>query len=259
VVVDVQRMPKGQMRLYDGCARLRANSTAVLEAISAERPAARSRVRVFPNPLTSAPAPTDPWADRANILLYAGRIHPEKGLALLLQAWAELKKDPNLQSWELHLIGPVDAAGGGGGQAWWNELRQRYPTTQVVMRDPVYGEDELNRVYAAAKLFVYPSVAEKGETFGSAVLESMSHGTPAIVSDLACFTDFVRPGDNGWSFNHRGDDAVAQLERTLREAMSQDQSARSASALQVNQTHAPSTIAGDFLTDFSTLIKATRS
>lgn len=51
-LVDVQRMPKKQMKLYNNVARLRANSTAVTTAICSEIPKFRhSRVVTIPNPL----------------------------------------------------------------------------------------------------------------------------------------------------------------------------------------------------------------
>ena len=41
-----------------------------------------------------------------------------------------------------------------------------------------------------AKLFIYPSQAKEGETFGLAVLEAMSCGCVPIVSDTTLFYGF---------------------------------------------------------------------
>src|SRR5690606_38273242 len=189
--------------IHQRAALLRANSTAVRDAIVAECPAAASRVRVVPNPLPITPAPAAPWGTRAKIVLYAGRLHPEKGLELLLQAWRIVQTHPGSEDWQLHLVGPVDPDGGGGGRVWWDSLHRRFSNERVHVFAPVYQEAQLNSLYAAARIFVYPSVAERGETFGSAVLEAMSHGTPPIVSNLACFTDFVHADRNGLVFDHR--------------------------------------------------------
>ena len=48
-----------------------------------------------------------------------------------------------------------------------------------------------------AQLFIYPSQAKYGETFGLAVLEAMSCGCVPIVSSLPCFQDFIRSGIEG--------------------------------------------------------------
>jgi glycosyltransferase involved in cell wall biosynthesis len=46
-------------------------------------------------------------------------------------------------------------------------------------------------------MFVYPCLAEQGETFGLAPLEAVACGAVPIVSDLSCFGDFITPGVNG--------------------------------------------------------------
>jgi glycosyltransferase involved in cell wall biosynthesis len=58
-------------------------------------------------------------------------------------------------------------------------------------------------------------LAEQGETFGVAVAEAMAAGAVPIVSNLACFTDFVRDGQNGLVFDHRAADAAEQLAAAL--------------------------------------------
>ena len=78
--------------------------------------------------------------------------------------------------------------------------------------------DELVRQYREASVFVYPSVAEKGETFGLAPLEAMALGCATVVSGLECFRDFLVHGETGLMFDHRGTERpeealCAQLQR----------------------------------------------
>src|SRR5690606_4522102 len=68
-----------------------------------------------------------------------------------------------------------------------------------------------------ASIFVYPSLAEKGETFGLAALEAMAAGCAPIVSNLACFQDFITHGESGLIFDHRTAEPVVALADGLRD------------------------------------------
>jgi glycosyltransferase involved in cell wall biosynthesis len=65
--------------------------------------------------------------------------------------------------------------------------------------------------YQRGGVFVYPSLAETGESLGLAPLEAMATGCAAIVSDLRCFDDFIEDGVTGLRFDHRGADAADAL------------------------------------------------
>ena len=217
--VHVARFPKGQMRLYRHADRLQTVSQAVEQAIAAELPAVAAKVKVIPPFLSSDPprltpealdAPREPW------VLYLGRVHPEKGLDLLMRAFGDFIKSTPVP-WRLKIVGPVAAKMGGGGDAY----KARLDAISEPFRDRVdwlgyVGNEELNAVCQRAAAFVYPSLAEKGESFGLAPLEAMSQGCPAIVSDLACFRDFLADGQTGLVFDHRAADAPAALGAQLR-------------------------------------------
>ena len=70
-------------------------------------------------------------------------------------------------------------------------------------------------------IYCYPSLADKGETFGVAPLEAMALGIPTIVSDLDCFKDFITDRVSGLIFDHRADDAVEQLSKCFEYVMSE--------------------------------------
>jgi glycosyltransferase involved in cell wall biosynthesis len=254
IYVDVQRMPKGQLRLYRRAARLRANSSAVAAAIVAELPAARPRVRTIPNPLSFIE--TDPvnWDAKKKTVLFAGRLHPEKGIELLLESWQLIQRKGSLPGWKLALVGPERESEGGGGETWVRGLRARFAAPDVEWHPPIYDEAELGRTYAQATVFVYPSLAERGETFGVAVLEAMAAGTTPVVSDLACFRDLVVSGRNGLIFDHRGASPAADLASAIERAARSDAHALAIEAVKVRETHAGTAIADQFLADFAKLI-----
>lgn len=252
-IPDVQRMPKGQMRLYRQAARLRANSTPVADAIRRELPPDQhARVVMVPNPLPFEAAAAPPLASRQPVILYAGRIHPEKGLELLLQAFATLPP-----GWKLQLVGPSDVGAGGGGPAYLARLRELAGAANVEFTGPVYDMERLNQLYAAAAVFAYPSVAEQGETFGLAPLEAMAWGCVPVVSNLACFHDFICHEQNGLIFDHRHPDAVTQLAGALARLQT-DSALRhelAQRALAVRHTHSISGIAAQFLQEFARVVQ----
>jgi len=254
--VSVERMPQGQMRWYRK-ARLRANSSAVVEAIYNELPPnARSRVVMIPNPLPFAVSEPSDSLQKQPLLLYCGRVHPEKGIHLLIQALHHLKNP-----WPLRVVGPWQTEQGGGGQKYKDELIEMAKDLPVEWVGPIHDPESLNREYQAAMIFIYPSVAERGETFGSAPLEAMAWGCVPIVSNLTCFKDFIRSGENGLHFDHRKADAAQQLAFAIQQLIDQAslRNDLARQAIRVRETHSSESIARQFLNDFAEHIQPTRS
>lgn len=249
IYVDVARMPKGQMRLYRAAARLRANSTPVAKAISKELTANRQfQVGMIPNPLPYNATDSVDLSRKDHSILFCGRIHPEKGLELLSKAASALPS-----GWTLSIVGPWQTAAGGGGAAYLKAMMSHFDASKVRFIEPIYDIEKLNLLYKAAAIFVYPSVAEKGETFGLAPLEAMAWGAVPVVSDLACFKDFIVDGENGLIFNHRCHDASEKVAECISRLID-DPALRSRlgeQAIKVRTTHSPDAIADLFLADFA--------
>ncbi len=250
IYVDVQRMPKGQLKFYRRAARFRANSSAVSSAILSQMPGAEARVRMIPNPLPFIPERPVDWSRKSKIILFAGRIHPEKGVELLLESWKARRDAGRLEGWRLELVGPVAASGGGGGEAWVRMLQARFPSPEISWYPPVYDIARLNDFYERASVFAYPSLAVKGETFGLAVLEAMAWGAVPVVSGLACFRDFVVEGRNGYFFDHTSGLAAGALGGALERAALPAARALAEHAVRVRESHSCSSIATQFLEDF---------
>jgi glycosyltransferase involved in cell wall biosynthesis len=178
-------------------------------------------------------------------ILYVGRIHPEKGVALLagaLRLLAEGKrkretgdKGQGTGDWECVLVGPVAQSEGGGGEAFAAELKRQVEGLPVRFEAPVFDPEALAKIYDKADVFVYPSVAEIGESFGIAPLEAMARGLVPVVSDLAVFRQYIEPGVNGIVFDHRPATAPAQLAAAI-DSLLQDPARRKAMAAKARQT-----------------------
>jgi len=191
------------MLWYAHVARLLAVSHAIADQIVAEAPHLRAKVRVIPNAL---PVRIDPVPHRREqIVLFVGRVHPEKGLELFLRALSHLPTKVRTD-WKVRIIGPHERHLGGGGEAFrlrMQELGKR-SGARVEWRGKIFDPAILAEEYRSALVFVYPSVAEKGEALPVAPLEAMAHGCAPIVSDLPCFRDYIADGVTGFVFNRRG-------------------------------------------------------
>ncbi|MFD7525237.1 glycosyltransferase family 4 protein [Paenibacillus chitinolyticus] len=118
------------------------------------------------------------------VLLYVGRLAPEKGLDALVRAFASL---PEAFRAKCALI----LAGDGPMRA---ELEKRLaPYPDVRFCGFVEGR-ELAELYAAADVFVFPSASE---TFGNVVLEAMASGTAVVGVNAGGVADNVRHGYTG--------------------------------------------------------------
>jgi glycosyltransferase involved in cell wall biosynthesis len=223
VYVHVQRGPKGQMRWYAHVARLCAVSQAIADVIVAEAPQLGSKVRVIPNALPFRIDHT-PGADREQTIFFAGRVHPEKGLELFLRALSHLPGEI-LLAWQVKIVGPHETQLGGGGEAFLRRMQAlgEQSGARVEWRGSIFDPAELSEQYRSSLVFVYPSVAETGEALPVAPLEAMAHGCAPIVSNLACFRDYIADNVTGFVFDHRVSEPEKILARRLMEMLSLDQ------------------------------------
>ncbi len=127
---------------------------------------------------------------------------------------------------------------------------------RVIFSGSIFDPNELAKVFRSARLFVYPSLAERGESFGLAPLEAMTHGCAAVVSSLECFGDFIRDKETGFIFDHRTEDPAKSLRQTM-ESIVADEAllTRVAEAGQCKSAeYSPERVADMFIADFSSLV-----
>ncbi|MEW9699859.1 glycosyltransferase family 4 protein [Paenibacillus sp. SI8] len=101
------------------------------------------------------------------VLLYVGRLAPEKSVETAIETFAALPEEIRTQS---HLL----IAGDGPSAA---SLRECYGECDWITFTGFVGGKQLADLYAAADIFIFPSATE---TFGNVVLESMASGTAVI-------------------------------------------------------------------------------
>ena len=256
VYVHIGRYPKGQMRFYRHVARLQAPTADLAHAVADEAPELAPKISIVPNPGPSLtrnePVPIE---QREKVILYVGRVHPEKGVHLLVEAFAGAKR-ALFAGWRLIVVGPTDVKLGGGGENYLAELKRLAVGADVIFRGPVFDSAQLANEYDNARIFVYPSLAEKGESFGLAPLEGMTHGCAVIVSDLGCFRDFISAGKTGIVFDHRAADPVMVLRSRLEELVVYPAllSRMAAAGYAKSADHSLEQVADQFLADFNSIV-----
>jgi glycosyltransferase involved in cell wall biosynthesis len=139
------------------------------------------------------------------IILFAGKLHPEKAPLQLLEAFVQLS---------VHNVMLVFAGSGELKETLEEEAKKRKLTHVRFL--PFANQTEMPLRYAIADIFVLPSVGLY-ETWGLAVNEAMHCGVPCVVSDrVGCQQDLVTPNETGWVFP-AGD--VTKLSQTLEDAL----------------------------------------
>ncbi|MGO9312921.1 MAG: glycosyltransferase [Syntrophobacteraceae bacterium] len=184
------------------------HATAESEFEDIRRMGFRQPACVIPNGIDIPPPKLRPHTD-ARTLLFLGRIHPVKGVDMLLRAWAAV--EPRFPEWELRIAGPNN----NGYLPKMQSLAEELGLKRVVFCGPLYG-DTKQAAYREAELFVLPT---HSENFGITVAESLAAGTPAIVTKGAPWSSLER-NRAGWWIDIGVDPLVACLE----EAMSQSRS-----------------------------------
>lgn len=145
------------------------------------------------------------------ILLFLGRIHPKKGLDLLLSAWKQVQDF--FPEWRLVIAG--SDRGYYGINGYLNKMKIMAHDLELKRIDfigEVYGSQKW-MTYKNADLFVLPTYSEN---FGIAVAEALAAGTPAIVTKGAPW-DILPKINAGWWI----DMGLEPLVSCLKEALSQ--------------------------------------
>ncbi len=217
LVYNVARFPKGHMRLYRGVDCFACTSAPVMAELVRRFPSFAKKSVVVSNPIDTEVFRAGGDAPAGGLLVgYHGRINREKGLDILCRAVA-LLRGRGVDA-RLRMIGTWDTARGGSGE-WYKEELDAVSGGCIEWCGAVSDPKELAARLRECAAYCYPSVAEKGETFGVSPLEAMGLGLPTVVSALSCFTDFAKDGENALVFDHRADDAVERLAEKLQIAL----------------------------------------
>lgn len=122
------------------------------------------------------------------VISFAGRIVPEKGIHILIEAIKSL--DLDLQSKIILLV---------AGSSWFKEGKKTEFEERIFKESESinvkwlgYVDNwELHKVYHASEIFIVPSIWE--EPAGQVVVEAQSTGTKVIASDVGGIPEYLSP------------------------------------------------------------------
>ena len=164
------------------------HATSEAEVASVRRLGLRAPVALVPNG-TDLPDPLPPRArGTTRRALFLSRLHPKKGLPLLVEAWARVRPP----GWELVLAGPDDD----GHRAHVGALAEASGIGAAVrFAGPVADADKW-ALYRSADLFVLPT---HSENFGLVVAEALGCGVPVLTTTGAPWRDIETHGCGWWT------------------------------------------------------------
>lgn len=158
----------------------------------------RRKVRVIPNVVaprrSSSETAVEPVSGR---IVYVGQIIPEKGLALLLDALARLRREGRNAT--LDVVG--DMAGWEAPQyrGYRDRIRARAAEPDLAGAVTFLGwREDVPQFLARASIHCCPSLPEQREAFGLVVLEAKLAGVPSVVLPSGYLPDLVTHGVDGW-------------------------------------------------------------
>ncbi|MDP1898956.1 MAG: glycosyltransferase [Rubrivivax sp.] len=159
------------------------------------------------------PAPRD----AGFVVMFAGRLDPEKNLPFLLRSFARMRAAvPDASLW---------IAGSGTQRSRLERLARELNIERHVQFFGFLGHEELCRRYMACDVFVLPSLVE---TQGLVAMEAMWFGKPLIVArSVVSASELVEEGINGYIVDNDSEDAlIERLTAIARDTPARDRMGR---------------------------------
>ncbi len=182
-------------------------TTADMEAMHVRQLGFSNPICVIPNGIE-----TDDYPCRSNAdvvqkqLLFLSRIHPKKGIEILLNAWKRIQS--LFPEWNLKIVG-------NGESDYIDSLKGRVLDLgikdSVEICPPVFGKEK-HDMYCLSSLFVLPTYSEN---FGMVIAEALACGVPVVTTKNTPW-EILNETKTGWCIELSED----ILFDTLKEAMS---------------------------------------
>jgi glycosyltransferase involved in cell wall biosynthesis len=157
-------------------------------------------------------------------VLFMSRLHPKKGLEVLIEAFASLLADERLRKWKLLIAGDGDAEYVQSLKSLVNGLGAG---KSIIFAGWLAGTAK-SVALQDASLLALPSYQEN---FGICVMEAMACGVPVLVSPHVNLASEIERVEAGWIAQISRDDLRLALNEALSSATERTRRARAAQTL----------------------------
>ncbi len=161
--------------------------TSEAEKLSTESSLGLDHGKVIPLGVEASSNPNGKLARHPYVLVLS-RLHPKKGLDVLVDAFMSLVQKPQFAEWRLVIAGdgPVE---------YVSMLKEKARASSQISFTGWLEGDEKNAVLSGASLLVLPS---RQENFGLCVMEALAQSVPVLVSPNVNLADAIAAANAGW-------------------------------------------------------------
>jgi glycosyltransferase involved in cell wall biosynthesis len=162
--------------------------TSEAEKLSTESSLGLNHGRVIPLGVETAVSNSNGKLADDPYVLVLSRLHPKKGLDVLIDAFLSLVQTPQFAEWRLVLAGdgPVE---------YVSMLKAKAGASERIRFTGWLDGEEKNAVLSGASLLVLPS---HQENFGLCVMEALAHSVPVLVSPDVNLAAEIAAANAGW-------------------------------------------------------------
>lgn len=183
-------------------------TTAEMERQSMRKLGYNSPIAVIPNGIDIDKYPCRLASKYDNVkkqILFLSRIHPKKGIEVLINAWANIV--PYYPNWNVVIVG--------NGESNYIKIldhliQEKKIDSSVKILPPAF-DDNKYKLYSESSLFCLPSYSEN---YGMVIAEALSCGVPVITTKGTPW-ELLLTSKSGWWIELTQEN----LERTLKEAI----------------------------------------
>ena len=181
-------------------------TTADMEAQNIKSLGIKAPCSVIPNGIETAGYPCrNDSSSVCKQVMFLSRIHPKKGIEVLLAAWRRIIGQ--YPDWSLLIVG-------NGEKDYIHSLEEKVKemalSDAVRISPPVFGEEKV-ALYQKSSLFVLPSYSEN---FGMVIAEAMSCGVPVITTENTPW-ELLNETKTGWCISLNEESLVKALDEAL--------------------------------------------
>ena len=173
------------------------------QKLAESRITGEAKIYVKPN-FTCSEQKVLPYAERENYFVYIGRLDKLKGIDVLLGAWKRLGVDAP----------PLKIFGSGPEAERCAEFVAQNGLTSVTLAGQVENAEAMEYL-SRARALILPTRWYEG--FPMVIAESLSLGTPVIVSDLGNAGSLICEGVNGWKFGDGSEEELCEAVKRCRD------------------------------------------